>query len=80
MFTATIDPAPGLPNYILVSAHGANGEYLTGWALEAKKAALAKRLARAVEAGKAVTVSDNGLKVVRVTTFTMNADLKRLGF
>jgi hypothetical protein len=79
MFTATIDPAPGNPNYILVSAFNANGEYLSGWALEAKKAALAKRLARAIEAGKAVTVN-NGLKVVRVTGRTMNADLKRLGF
>lgn len=75
MFTATIMPAPNGP-YLLVSAFGANGEYLAGWLLSEKKGALAKRLARAIEAGKAVTVSGN----VHVVGRYMNADLKRLGF
>lgn len=79
MFTATITPAPQGPSYLLISAFGANGEYLAGWLLSEKKGALAKRLARAIEAGKAVTVT-NGLKMNYVTGHTMNADLKRLGF
>ena len=77
--TATIMPAPEGPSYLLVSAFGANGEYLAGWLLSEKKGALAKRLARAIEAGKAVKMV-NGIKMNYVMGRTMNADLKRLGF
>jgi len=47
--------------------------------LPAKQGALAKRLARAIEAGKAVTVV-GGVKSVNVMGRYMNSDLKRLGF
>lgn len=76
MFTATVIPSPHAPASLLVTALGANGEHLMAWQLPAKQGALAKRLARAIEAGKAVTVSGN----VHVVGRYMNADLKRLGF
>lgn len=79
MFTATIMPAPNGPSYLLVTAEGANGEYFGGWLVSVKQMALAKRLARAIEAGKAVKMV-NGIKTNYVTGHTMNADLKRLGF
>ena len=75
MFTATVATEA---DHILVTAP-ANGEYLAGWQLPAKSSALAKRLARAIEAGKAVTVV-NSVKVVNVMGRYMNADLKRLGY
>ena len=77
MFTATVTTTP--EGRLLVTALGAGGEYLAGWQLPAKQGALAKRLARAIEAGKAVTVV-GGVKSVNVMGRYMNSDLKRLGY
>jgi len=76
MFTATVIIEA---DHIAVNALGAGDEYLAGWQLPAKQPALAKRLARAIEAGKAVTVI-GGVKSVHVMGRYMNADLKRLGY
>ena len=76
MFTATVTTEA---DHILVTALGAGDEYLAGWQLPVKAGALAKRLARAIEAGKAVTVI-GGVKSVNVMGRYMNADLKRLGY
>jgi hypothetical protein len=79
MFTATVTPAPDSPASILVTAFNASGE-VAEWQVPAKKAALAKRLVRAVEAGKVVTFDKDGVKHINVMGRYLDSDLKRLGF
>jgi hypothetical protein len=76
MFTAT---AHNYSHTVLVTAYHM-GKEVAAWELPAKKAAHAKRLVRAIEAGKAVTFDKDGVKSVHVMGRYLEADLKRLGF
>lgn len=64
---------------IEITAYNASGKRLAGWMLPLNKQALAKRLARAIEAGVVCKEDANGVDV-RVLGRTLNADLVRLGF
>ena len=89
MFTATITTEAN--GSIIVQAYTTldlDRKELLGWSA-GKNAALAKRLVRAIEAGKALTSKGVGtdaygntylITEARVMGRYMNADLKRLGF
>lgn len=76
MFTATVTTNA---DALTVTAYHI-GKEVAAWELPAKKAAHAKRLVRAIEAGKAVTFDKDGVKSVHVMGRYLEADLKRLGF
>jgi hypothetical protein len=57
-----------------------NGQIVAGWMLAANKGKLAARLARAIEAGRAVTIAADGTKNVHLIGRTLDADLRRMGF